>query len=160
MLDIWKACFTCGFMENKTYSDSDMCSPGRVSLKQMVGSLVWLAVTSVIYVVMLWLVKRHPEWSPGWRVAATLTPLIPGVFYLLSLLQSFREMDELQRRIQLEAWVFALAGTVVVSAVLNVLNANGIGPANYQYGLQIGGVYMSMYLLWSVGFTISRLRYR
>ena len=129
-------------------------------MKQMVKSLVWLAATSAIYVVMQWSLKRHPEWSPGCRVAATLTPLLPGVFYLLSLLGSFRAMDELQRRIQLEAWVFALAGTVVVSAVLNVLNANGIGPANYQYGLQIGGVYLSMYLFWSVGFTISKLRYR
>jgi hypothetical protein len=91
---------------------------------------------------------------------ATLTPLLPGVFYLLSLLRSFRAMDELERRIQLEAWVFALAGTVVVNAVLNVLNANGMGPAAYPHGLQIGGVYMTMYLFWSLGFAISRLRYR
>lgn len=137
-----------------------MCKLGRISLKQVIKSLVWLAATCALYVLMLWLVKRNPEWSPGWRVAATLTPLWPGVFYLLSLLQSFKAMDELQRRIQLEAWVFALAGTVVVSAVLNVLNANGMGPAAYPHGLQIGGFYMTMYLLWSVGFTISRLRYR
>jgi hypothetical protein len=126
----------------------------------MVKSLVWLAVASAIYVAMAWLLKRHPEWSPGWRVVATLTPLLPGLFYLLSLLQSFRAMDELERRIQSEAWVFALAGTVVVTAVLNVLNANGIGPAGYPHGLQIGGVYITMYLFWSVGFAVSRLRYR
>jgi drug/metabolite transporter (DMT)-like permease len=147
-------------MENKTHSYSDMCALGTISFKQMMKSLVWLAVTCALYVVMFWLVKRHPEWSPGWRVVATLTPLLPGVFYLLSLLRSFRAMDELQRRIQLEAWVFALAGTVVVTAVLNVLNENGIGPAAYPHGLQIGGVYMTMYVFWSLGFAISRLRYR
>ena len=147
-------------MDNQTYSASDMCAPGKVSLRQMVKSLVWLAATCALYMVMFWLVKRNPEWSPGWRVLATLTPLLPGVFYLLSLLRSFRAMDELERRIQLEAWVFALAGTVVVNAVLNVLNANGMGPAAYPHGLQIGGVYMTMYLFWSLGFAISRLRYR
>jgi hypothetical protein len=47
-----------------------------------------------------------------------------------------------------------------VNAVLNVLNANGMGPAAYPHGLQIGGVYMTMYLFWSLGFAISRLRYR
>ena len=147
-------------MENKTNSDSKGCEPGRGSIQQMMKANLWLAVTSALYVVMFWLVKHHPEWSPGWRVAATLTPLLPGVFYLLSLLQSFRAMDELQRRIQLEAWVFALAGTVVVIAVLNVLNANGIGPADYPHGLQIGGIYMTMFLFWSVGVTASNLRYR
>ena len=147
-------------MDNQTYLNSDMCAPGRISLKQMMRSLVWLAVTCGLYVVMLWLLKRHPEWSAGWRVVATLTPLLPGVFYLLSLLQSFRAMDELQRRIQLEAWIVALGGTVVVIAVLNVLNANGVGPAAYPHGLQIGGVYITMYLFWSIGFTFSRLRYR
>ena len=147
-------------MENKTYSNSDVCKSGKVSLKQMIKSTVWLAVTTALYVVMNWILKRHPEWSPLWRVVATLTPLLPGVFYLLSLLQSFRAMDELQRRIQLEAWIFALAGTVVVIAVLNVLNANGMGPANYPHGLQIGGVYLTMFLFWSVGVVISNLRYR
>src|SRR2546430_3590359 len=138
-------------MDKQPHSNSDVCTPGRVSLKQMVKSLAWLAVTTALYVVMLRLLKRHPEWSPGWRVAATLTPLLPGVFYLLTLLQSFRAMDELQRRIQLEAWVFALASTVVVTVILNVLNANGVGPANYPHGLLIGGVYLTMVVFWSIG---------
>lgn len=147
-------------MENKTQSDSVICPPGHVSLKQTMKSLIWLAATCALYVGMSWLVRQHPDWSPEWRVAAALTPLLPGVFYLLSLLRSFREMDELQRRIQLEAWIFALAATVVVDAVLNVLNANGIGPQAYRHGLQIGGVYIMMYLFWCVGITFSRLRYR
>jgi hypothetical protein len=126
----------------------------------MMKSLVWLAVTAAVYMVMIWLVKQHSEWSPARRVLATLTPLLPGLFYLLSLLRAFWAMDELQRRIQLEAWVFALAGTVAVTTVVNVLNANGMGLADYPHGLQVGGVYMTMFLLWSVGVAISSLRYR
>lgn len=134
-------------------------SPG-LSMKQMKKSLVWLAATAAVYVMTIFCLKHNAQWSPGWRVAVTLAPLLPGVFYLLSLLQSFRVMDELQRRIQLEAWVFALAGTVVVDTVLNVLNANGVGFAGYPHGLEIGGVYMSMFLFWSVGVAFSTLRYR
>jgi hypothetical protein len=160
MLDIWKVCFTCQFMENAINSGSDGCAPAGISLKQMMKSLVWLAVTTALYLAGLKLLKQHPEWSPGWRVAATLTPILPGVFYLLSLLQSFRAMDELQRRIQLESWVFALAGTVVVTAVFNVLNANGLLLGQYPHGLQIGGVYLTMFIFWSVGVSISNLRYR
>ena len=129
-------------------------------MKRVRQSLAWLAATSALYLVTLYLLKHNPQWSPGWRVAATLAPLLPGICYLLSILKSFRAMDELQQRIQLEAWGFALAGTVVVSTGFNVLNANGVGFADYPHGLQIGGIYMTMFLLWSVGHTISSLRYR
>jgi len=123
-------------------------------------SVAWLAVTTALYLVGLKLLKSHPEWSPGWRVTLTLMPILPGAFYLFSLLQSFRAMDELQRRIQLESWIIALAGTVLVIAVVNVLNANGVGPSQYPHGFQIGAVYMTMFLFWSVGVAISNLRYR
>ena len=69
-------------------------------------------------------------------------------------------MDELQRRIQLEAWIIAMAGTIIVNTILNVLNANGVGLVSYPHGLEIGGVYMSMFLFWSVGVAISSFRYR
>ena len=140
--------------------DSARCDSPRFSMKRMLQSLAWLAVTSVLYLVTLYLLKHNPQWSPGSRVAVTLAPLLPGIFYLLSILKSFRAMDELQRRIQVEAWGFALAGTVVVSTGLNVLNANGVGFADYPHGLQIGGIYMSMSILWSVGISLSNLRYR
>jgi len=147
-------------METKPHSDPRICGSERISLRQVANSLIWLAATTAVYVAAAKLLRGHPDWSPGWRVAATLMPVVPGIFYLLSLLRSFRAMDELQKRIQLEAWVFALAGTVVVTTVLNVLNANGMALANYPHGFQVGGVYMTMYLFWSVGFAVSRLRYR
>lgn len=145
-------------MENKMESNKSIAPGG--STKQMMKSVAWLAVTSALYVASLLGLKHHPLWSPGARVAVTLVPLLPGMFYLLSLLRSFQAMDELQRRIQVEAWIFAMAGTIVVNTVLNVLNANSVGFANYPHGLEIGGVYMSMFLFWSVGVTTSTLRYR
>ena len=129
-------------------------------MQRVMKSLAWLALTVGVYLVALFCLKRNPDWSPGWRVTVTLAPLLPGVFYLLSILKSYRTMDELQQRIQVEAWALALAATVLVSTGLNVLNANGIGFADYSHGLEIGGVYMTMFLAWSVGASISNFRYR
>jgi hypothetical protein len=136
---------------------SDSCPSAR---KRVVAGLLWLAATTLIYLVCLWLLKHHPHWSPTARIGITLVPLLPGIFYLRALLKSFWEMDELQRRIQIEALGFALAGTVIVLTTVNVCKAEGIALLNYPQGLGIGGVYMTMFILWSVGVSIATFRYR
>lgn len=124
------------------------------------AGLLWLAAATLTYLISLWLLKHHSDWSPGTRVAITLAPLLPGVLYLRSLLKSFWEMDELQRRIQIEALGFALVATVVVLTAVNIFAAEGIRLVSYPQGLGIGGVYMTMFILWSVGVSISSFRYR
>ena len=140
--------------------DWTVCLLPGVSAKEGVKSLLWLAIATLVYLAALFGLQHNPQWSPGWKSAVELSALLPGAFYISSLLRSFRTMDELQRRIQIEALIFALAGTVGLSTVLNVLNANGVGIASYPHGLEIGGAYMSMFLLWSIGVTLSARRYR
>jgi hypothetical protein len=84
----------------------------------------------------------------------------PGHLYLRALLKSFWQMDELQRRIQIEAFGFALVGALVVLTAVNICKAEGIALLNYPQGLRIGGVYMTMFILWSVGVSVSTFRYR
>jgi hypothetical protein len=120
----------------------------------------WLAVAAAAYLVTLYLDKHHPDWSPGWKVMLALAPILPGLLYLRKGLQLLREMDELQRRIQLEAWLFAALGTVIVSTIINVFNAHGLVGRWPAHGLEVGGTYMAMFLLWSVGVTVANLRYR
>lgn len=136
---------------------SDSCPSAT---KRVMATLLWLAAATLIYLVCLWLLKHHPHWSPTARIATTLVPLLPGIFYLRALLKSFWEMDELQRRIQIEALGFALAGTVIVLTTVNVFTAEGVTLVSYPQGLGIGGVYMTMFILWSVGVSISTYRYR
>ena len=120
----------------------------------------WLAVTTVTYVVMLLLVRHHPDWSPGWRSTLSLAPILPGLLYLRKGLQQLREMDELQRRIQLEGWLFAALGTVIVTTIINVFNAQGLVGMWPAHGLEVGGTYLTTFILWSVGVTIANLRFR
>ena len=143
-----------------TNSDPEQSLVRSTTCHRTVAGLLWLATATLIYLISLWLLKHHTDWSPGARVAITLAPLLPGILYLRTLLKSFWQMDELQRRIQIEALGFALVGTLVVMTAMNILTVEGIRVVNYPQGLGIGGVYITMFLLWSIGVSISTFRYR
>jgi hypothetical protein len=130
------------------------------NFKRAVKNNGWLFITTVTYLITLYLVRENQAWDPKMRVAVTLLPLLPGLVYLRVLWGTFKSLDELQRRIQLEAWAVALGGTVIVSTAMNVLNANGIGFENYPHGLELGGAYMAVFLFWCVGVAEATTRYR
>jgi hypothetical protein len=142
--------------EDRKQSD---CTAAKRALLRSVELNAWLAVSAATYVAALLQIRHHPAWSPGWKTTLTLTPILPGLLYLRNGMQLLREMDELQRRIQLEAWLFAALGTVVVSTVINVFNAQGLEGTWPAHGLGVGGTYMTMFVLWAVGVVIANLRY-
>jgi hypothetical protein len=143
-----------------TKSDPEQSLVRSTTCHRTVAGILWLATATLVYLISLWLLKHHTDWSPGTRVAITLAPLLPGILYLRTLLKSFWLMDELQRRIQIEALGLALVGTLVVMTAMNILTAEGIRVVNYPRGLGIGGVYITIFLLWSIGVSISTYRYR
>jgi hypothetical protein len=150
-------------MSDSNLPERDEKQPNCTVVAQVMRSFelcAWLAVAGATYVVMLFLDKHHPYWSPGWRITLALAPILPGLLYLRKGLQLLRGMDELQRRIQLEGWLFAALGTVIVSTIINVFNAHGLVGMWPAHGLEVGGTYMTMFILWSVGVTIANLRYR
>jgi hypothetical protein len=152
-----------GAMSNSKLPERDEKQPKCSAVEQVRRSFelnAWLAVSAATYVAMLFLDKHHPDWSPGWKSTLALAPILPGLLYLRKGLRLLRGMDELQRRIQLEGWLFAALGTVVVSTIINVFNAHGLAGKWPAHGLEVGGTYLTMFILWSVGVTISNLRYR
>lgn len=120
----------------------------------------WLAVTTATYGVTLFLVRHHSDWSPEWKITLALTPILPGLFYLRNGLRLLQGLDELQRRIQVEGWLFAALGTVIFSAVVNVFHAHGLGGNWLAHGLEVGGTFLAMFVFWCVGVTIANCRYR
>jgi hypothetical protein len=143
-----------------TNSESEPSQARVTTCNRTVAGLLWLATATLTYLISLWLLKHHSDWSPGARIAITLVPLLPGILYLGTLLKSFWQMDELQRRIQIEALGFALVGTLVAMTATNIFTAEGIRLMNYPKGFGIGAVYMTMFVLWSIGVSISSFRYR
>jgi hypothetical protein len=150
-------------MSTTNLPERDEKQPNCTARKQVMRSFelcAWLAVAAATYVAMLFLDRHHPDWSPGWRSTLALVPILPGLLYLRKGLQLLRGMDELQRRIQLEGWLFAALGTVVVSTIINVFNTHGLAGMWPAHGLEVGGTYMTMFILWSIGVVIANLRYR
>ena len=61
-----------------------------------------------------------------WKYALVLIPLVP-VFYMLRLeLQNLARIDELQRKIQLEALVFAYNGAIALALIYGFLELAGL----------------------------------
>lgn len=147
-------------MNNPNASETNEPCPGRPSLREQFRFNGWLAAATVVYLGSLFLTRHYPDWNPGLKVAVSLAPVLPGLLYLKSGLVLLKTMDELQQRIQLEAWLFALVGTVIVGTVLNVLNAHGLGWKIFPHGLEIGGTYLAMFFLWCAGITLSTRRYQ
>ena len=141
-------------------SEASESCPGRPSLREQFKFNGWLAAASVVYLGSLFLARHFPDWSPGLKLTLSLAPVLPGLLYLRNGLKLLNTMDELQRRIQLEAWLFALVGTVIGGTMLNVLNAHGLGWETFPHGLEIGGTYLVMFFLWCAGITLSTRRYR
>ena len=130
------------------------------SLKKDLRLNAWMLVATAVYVAISVLLKRHPEWSPLTRGLLNLTPMIPGVLYVRTCLRFIRGMDELQRRIQLEAWLFAALGSLIIGAVINTLNDSGVSLGDLKHGLSLGGTFALTFVLWLVGTAISNRRYK
>ncbi|MEJ6603581.1 MAG: hypothetical protein QNL51_13550 [Opitutaceae bacterium] len=147
-------------MNTKNSTETETRESSIPKFKRSTKVNVWLFLATATYLVTLYTLRDHPEWDPQFRVGLTLLPLLPGLVYLRRLWGTFKEMDELQRRIQLEAWAFALGGTVLVSTTMNILNANGIGFKDYPHGLEMGGAYISVFFFWCLGVAQATARYR
>ena len=146
-------------MNTKNSTETETRESSIPKFKRSTKVNVWLFLATATYLVTLYTLRDHPEWDPQFRVGLTLLPLLPGLVYLRRLWGTFKEMDELQRRIQLEAWAFALGGTVLVSTTMNILNANGIGFKDYPHGLEMGGAYISVFFFWCLGVAQATARY-
>lgn len=147
-------------MDKPNTIESVLPLSGEYSCKQDVRLSAWLFVATVNYVAVLLLLKYHSEWSPLTHGLLTLTPMLPGALYVRSCLRFIRGMDELQRRIQLEAWLFASLWTLVITTVINTLAANGVALGYLEHGLSLWGAFTLAFFLWLVGTAIARQRYK
>jgi hypothetical protein len=147
-------------MDTLNLSESITPRSGHYSLKKDLHLNAWLAVAAATYLGALYLSRRNPDWGPLLRGPIALVPLVPGYLYVRSWLRFIRDMDELQRRIQLEAFLFTALGTIIVETVINTLNANGVALDALQHGLGLGGAFMVMYPLWLVGGAVASCRYK
>jgi len=96
----------------------------------------------------------HAAMASPWRDLVALAPMIPAAAVAWIVLRELRRMDELQRRIQLEALGFSFAGTAILTFSYGFLE--GLGYPR----LSMFTVWPILAVLWVVGLALARRRYQ
>jgi hypothetical protein len=114
--------------------------------------LAMIVAYPVVLILSVMLLQRYPE--SIWRVPLALAPVIPPLFGMRAFLRFLGRMDELERRIQLEAIGFAFGVTLVVVMTAGFLENAGVPRVS---GIWIGPL---MIALWGIGAALASRRYR
>ena len=94
----------------------------------------------------------HPQGIA--RLALALSPMIGALAAAWAIFRAIRRMDELQRRIQLDAIAFAFLGTALVTFGWGFAEDAGLPR------LEAFAVWPIMASLWMVGLLVARQPYR
>ena len=70
-------------------------------------------------------------WPVGIRLIIESVPLLAGLLWARSVARFIRGMDELHRRVTIEAWLIAALATIVFISIWPMLNAAGISGSVY-----------------------------
>jgi hypothetical protein len=92
--------------------------------------------------------------NADWRYFVALLPVAPAGFVIWLFVRALGRLDELQRRIQMEAFGFALGTTALVTFGYGFLEGVGMPHLSWTYVLPL------MAVLWGVGTAIFAWRYR
>lgn len=89
-----------------------------------------------------------------WRYVVAVIPVAPIALFLYLIVRRIARLGELQKRIQIEAFGFALGATALLTFAYGFLEGVGMPHLNWTYILPL------MAALWAVGTAIFTLRYR
>jgi hypothetical protein len=144
-------CFTLSgsFVLATGDKDTPMSTHNRRYLNRMFPAMLGYAVLLVISRTAL----RSIE-GDAMRFAIALMPAIPLALALMAFMAYLREMDEMQRRIQFEAFGFSLACTVAVTLTLGLLESAGFPHLNLIW------VATMLIGFWGLGSCLASRRYQ
>ena len=150
-----------GFVMNDKTILPDSVRPGRnYSLRADMKLNAWAFVAVAIAFTSRMLLNKHPDWNEALRAAVALSPLVPSLLYVRSIANWIRGMDELQRRIQLEACLFATVGTIFITTAFDLLKADGVHLPRLQAGLGWEGTFALVVFFYFLGNVVINRRYK
>lgn len=135
---------------------------GRFGLKRVhwmeypPRAILWLVASGLFYLTVLlatfYLIDRGT--SPSIESLLPYAPLLPGMFFLLAMGYALSNLDELQRRIQVEAIAIGFGMTVLTCMTIGLLGLTGTTQPNWLM------VPLIMTLSWLIGKLWTRWYYR
>ena len=105
-----------------------------------------LLIPLILYIGALAFAMQWLEANPdsGWRYVVALAPMLPGIWMALGMLRAITRLDELERRILLEAAAGSFAITLLLMLSMGLLGFAGLAQLN---GVYIAGVMAFLLLL-------------
>lgn len=88
----------------------------------------------------------------GAQILLSLAPMLPAIFLCVVIIRMIRRMDEMQRKLQVEALALAFAGTALLTFGYGFLEGVGLPR------LSMFAVWPVMAGLWAVGVLVGRFR--
>lgn len=152
-------------MESTLYSEavSESILPEAVQTPPSVAIKInaWAGVAVIVSFLSRWWLPLHGDWNVALRTLAALAPIVPSLLWARSIARWMRQLDEMQRRIQYEAWFFAAMGTVILVTSVHLVESAGIlRLGRMPHGLGWEGAFAAMFFLYCVGCAISNRRYK
>ena len=124
-----------------------MDANGKRYLKEFLGSM---AAYSAMVPFSIWILWGHEHTPLGYGIA--FLPIIPSAFAVWAFLRFFRGLDELQRRIQLEALAFSFLATCLITLTWAFQQNAGLPR------FDVAWVAPLLILLWSLGLAVAKRR--
>jgi hypothetical protein len=107
--------------------------------------------TIALVISIRWL-HHNPE-AP-WKYAIAVFPVLPVLWVPVAAVRFFREMDELQKQMHLEALAFGFVGAGVLSLTYGFLQNGGLPEVSWVW------VWPVMCVCYVVGLVAAQRRYR
>ena len=120
----------------------------KYRIRTLVVAAAYLALT---YASVRWLHRQPPM---PWRYVIAILPVLPIFLMPALVIEYLRNLDELQRKIQLEALGFAFAATALSTLTYGFLQNAGLPQVNWIW------VWPVMAGFWMLGMLAARRRYR
>jgi hypothetical protein len=98
----------------------------------------WTGIIAATTWILTYFIARglleNSQLSEGLRLVIALVPIIPFGVFLMSMLAGIREMDELHRRVHLEALAIAFPLTMLLLMVLGLVElVMPLSPDDWSY---------------------------
>jgi hypothetical protein len=152
--------YSAYIMNNKFFLPESVQPGKHYSFRADMKLNAWAFVAVALAMISRAMVNHHPGWSIALRIVIVLSPLLPSLLYVRSISHWIRGMDELQRRIQLEACLFATVGTIFFVTAFDLLKAHGIQIPRLHAGPGWEGTFACVVFLYFLGSVIVSRRYK
>ena len=121
--------------------------PGVLRNLAMAGTLFLIFFVGSVYMI-------NHEIGNSFQTILAFAPLIPGFLFVVALGNAISSLDELQRRIQVEAIAIGFGITALITVTFGLLGLTGTPQPNWMY------VTVNMTFSWLAGKLWTRWKYR